>query len=100
MPDGLFYVSYPSLGDPRFVDWVDYKDRNDAADPAEIGARIQVLAGSHAIFLVENGAYRTFENDCEALMASLAVGRTGEQLDADDGEHYFEHASLWRFTRS
>ena len=97
---GIVYLSYPSLGDPRFVDWVDYKQRNDAADPAAIGAEIQRRAGDHAIFLVENGAYRTFENDCESLMAALAVGRTGEQLDADDGEHFFEHAALWRFTKS
>ncbi len=100
MPDGLVYLSYPALTDPSFVDWVDYKDRNDAADPAAVGAEIQRIAGSHAIFLVANGAYRTFENDCESLMAALAVGRTGEQLDADDGAHFFEHASLWRFTKS
>jgi hypothetical protein len=33
MPAGLRGVSFPALGSPERVDWVDYADRNAAADP-------------------------------------------------------------------
>jgi mannosyltransferase len=98
MPSDVTLVTYPDGGDAKFVDWVDYKQRNEAADPIAFAARVLAEAGpDHAIYLVWNGAYRTFENQCEALIASLGTVRPAEVLAADDGEHFFEHAGLYRF---
>jgi mannosyltransferase len=98
MPDNLTLVSYPDHGDARFVDWVDYKDRNQAADPVAFAARLLVEAGpTHTIYVVWNGAYKTFENQCEALLGSLGAARPAEILASDDSDHFFEHAGLYRF---
>lgn len=97
MPGDLTLVSYPD-GDARFVDWVDYKDRNQAADPVAFADGLLTEAGpTNSIYVVWNGSYKTFENQCEALLATLGAVRPAENLAADDGQSFFEHASLYRF---
>jgi hypothetical protein len=98
MPPGLTLVSYPMYDDGRFVDWVDYAQRNAASDPEAFAARLLAEAGStRSIYLVWNDSYKTFEGKCGALLAALAAARPPEQLIGDDGERYFEHAELTRF---
>lgn len=64
-------VVYPTLGDPQRIDWVDYRARQDAADPAEVAGLVDALAGDRPLFVLLAGDYRTFEGDCEALLRSL-----------------------------
>jgi mannosyltransferase len=98
MPSGLTLVSYPTYDDGRFVDWVDYAQRNAASDPEAFAARLLAEAGStRSIYLVWNDSYKTFEGKCGGLLAALAAARPPEQLIGDDGERYFEHAALTRF---
>ena len=98
MPSGLTLVSYPTYDDGKFVDWVDYAQRNAASDPDVFAARILAEAGStRSIYLVWNDSYKTFEGKCGGLVAALAAARPPEQLIGDDGERYFEHAALTRF---
>ena len=73
--DGPRQVVYPSLGEPQLIDWVDYADRQDAADPAEVAARVDALAGSGAVYLLRARGYRTFEGDCEELYRELRALR-------------------------
>ena len=68
-------VTYPALGDPRFVDWVDYAARNAAADPAAIAGRALDLAAGRTILYAYTGNYRTLEGQCEALLQALATAR-------------------------
>jgi mannosyltransferase len=85
-------VVYPTFGDPRFVDWVDYEARNDAADPAVFAQQVVETAGpAQGIFVVWSGAYRTFEEDCERLVASIGALRPGQELLSEDGT-FFEKA--------
>ena len=98
VPDSVRIVTYPDLGDGTLVDWVDYGDRNRASDPIVFADAVLAMAGTqHDIFMIVNGAYKTFENKCEAVLAHLGAARPGEYLAADDGEHFFEHAALVRF---
>jgi hypothetical protein len=98
MPTGLTLVSYPMYDDGRFVDWVDYAQRNAASDPEAFAARLLADAGStRSIYLVWNDSYKTFEGKCGGLLAALAAARPPEQLIGDDGERYFERAALTRF---
>ena len=98
MPSGLKLVSYPTYDDGRFVDWVDYAQRNDASDPDAFAARLLTEAGStRSIFLVWNDSYRTFEGKCGGLVDALAAARPPEQVIIDDGERYFENAALYVF---
>jgi len=93
---GLRQFSYPS-GGPEFVDWVDYAERNDAADPRAFALGMLSEASGHALYLVWNGEYRTFDGDCETIAAVLGGARAGDVLVEGDGSTHFEHATLIRY---
>jgi hypothetical protein len=88
-------LPYPSGVEPRFVDWRDYEERNDAADPAEFAAEVLDEAAGAPIWVVWSSTYRTFEDDCEALVDALGATRPAEGFDP--GEGAFEAANLIRF---
>ena len=92
---GVDAFTYPDRGDPHFVDWVDYKQRNDAADPQAFASDViaRAAAGHHEVFFVWNGEYRTLDGQCEAVAAVLGSNMNGiEILPTESGA--FEHASL------
>jgi uncharacterized membrane protein len=91
MPDGVEGFSYPTLDPPDRVDWVDYAERNGAADYDEIAAEVRRRADGHAVFLVWMPGYRTFEGQCEGLSTALGVTST---LVAQDSNRFFEPAYL------
>ena len=98
MPSGLTFVAYPSYDDGRFVDWVDYAERNRDSDPAAFAKRVLADAGAdHSIYVVWSDSYKTFEGKCVGMIDALSAVRTPQPLLAEDGDRYFEHASLTRF---
>jgi mannosyltransferase len=95
---GLDEVVYPTFGSPLRVDWVDYAKRNAAASPQRYAARLLARAGSHQIFLVWQGAYRTLEGQCEALLNALGQARPGaDTIVVGGGDRYFEPGSVTVF---
>ena len=89
-------VPFPTGGDPRLVDWVDYGDRNQGADPAAFAAEVLEEAGGQPLFLVMNPGYLTFEGKCEALVSLLGAGdRPLAQVVAADSDNFFEAMDLW-----
>ena len=101
LPDELEQVTYPRRGDPDRVDWVDYAERNAAADPDAFAVDLVSRTPRGAtVWLVFSGAYRTLEGQCEQLAASLGavIARGGaEVVVTENGDDFFEHASLLRF---
>jgi uncharacterized membrane protein len=96
LPDGLAALAYPTLGDPRFVDWRDYAERNARAEPAAVAAEVLRRTPPTArIWLVASGGYRTLDGQCEALHAALGKTRPSVGLVAEDGA-VFEHGLLVR----
>jgi hypothetical protein len=94
---GVRVVRYPDLGDPRFVDWVDYKERYDATDPAEVAGRIIAEAGSGTIWLNWNDGYRVVGEQCGQLATALISQRpAAAQLVSGDNVKYFEYSTLLR----
>ncbi|HET6954271.1 MAG TPA: glycosyltransferase family 39 protein [Acidimicrobiales bacterium] len=91
MPDGLVELAYPALTSPERVDWVDYAERNGAADPAAIAAEIRARAGGHAVFLVWMTEYQTFGQQCEQLVTELGLT---ESVVVQDTTRYYEPAFL------
>jgi hypothetical protein len=91
-------LPYPDIdGDPGFVQWRDYRERNDAADPAAIATEVSERVDG-AIWLVSNASYRTFEGDCEEVAATLAAQRGTPDLGRDEpAERAFEHGDVFRF---
>ncbi len=95
--DGVRIVRYPDLGDPRFVDWVDYAERLEAVSVPEVAERILAAAGTNDLWFVWAGAYRVAGPQCDELSARLAAARPGTSPDIDaDGVRYFEPSSLLR----
>ncbi|MBK9178125.1 MAG: glycosyltransferase family 39 protein [Acidimicrobiales bacterium] len=97
--DDVAALAYPTGDAPGLVDWREYAARNEAADPAAFADELLQLAGpDNAVWLVWQGGYRTFGDDCEALFRALAAGKpTVETVVAADGE-VFEPATLTRFS--
>ncbi|MGH9291059.1 MAG: glycosyltransferase family 39 protein [Acidimicrobiales bacterium] len=91
MPDGLVELAYPALASPGRVDWVDYAERNRAADPERIAEEIRDRAGGNAIFLVWMADYRTLGDQCERLLVALGPATA---LVPADGTKYYEPAYL------
>lgn len=74
-------IPFPTAGDPDFVDWVDYAERNQGADPAKFLELISnKLTPATTIYLVSSGQYKTMEGKCEQLAADLATTRPSEVL--------------------
>jgi hypothetical protein len=94
---GVRMVRYPDLGDPRYVDWVDYRDRLEAVDPDAVAQRILEEAGDGAIWLNWSDGYRIVGEQCGRVAAYLIAARPGgvPAVTADNVK-YFEWSSVIR----
>jgi hypothetical protein len=90
----LVEVSYPDLTAPERVDWVDYADRNAAADPAATAEEVRALADGRGIFVVWMGEYQTLAGQCEELVNGLGQG---EKVVTEDGKGFYEPANVHWF---
>jgi mannosyltransferase len=94
MPDGLVEMVYPTLGAPDRVDWVDYAERNGAADVGTLAQDILAEADGHAVFMVWMPDYNTYGTQCEDLVNALGLT---ENLVVPNDAKFFEPAYLhWR----
>ena len=92
----LRVIPFPTAGDPHFVDWVDYAERNEAADPAEFHARVvEGLPDDATIHLVVMPGYKTFGSKCEQLINLFGADRP--QVDQVDPEELGEGMGMWVF---
>jgi hypothetical protein len=96
LDDPVDVIPYPTAGDPHFVDWVDYGERNEASDPSAfvqgLGERVPADA---TVYFVAAFTYRTFEDKCEQVLNTLAASRDVEQLLDRDDDRHDEVANLW-----
>jgi hypothetical protein len=95
-PPGLDGVTFPAFGSPELVDWVDYKERVAAADPARFVRDALERAGTHTLWLVSTPGYLTHPVVCGTLSTLFAASRARETPVAPD-EELFEHPGLQRF---
>jgi mannosyltransferase len=97
LPAGTDVVAYPDFSRPDRIDWVDYTERLDEADPAAFANEALERAGDGAIWYVWSGSYRTHEGTCERVLNGMLQGRPNATNPVvDGGEEYFEHEALWR----
>lgn len=90
--------AYP-VGDGRFVDWVDYADRNRSANVYSF-AREMDMDTDGVLWVVAYPGYRTYGRDCTILVEELRRIRPGDQRLVKSTRDSFERASLWRFAPS
>ncbi len=89
-------IAYPTFADPQLVDWVDYKERQDATDPVGFARRaLDESPSDRAIFVVWNTEYKTFEGDCEALLGAIYAERPGQELVASNGRFFEKESVTW-----
>jgi mannosyltransferase len=93
---GLDEVVYPSFAKPDLIDWVDYKKRLAAADPATFARAALARAGSHTLWYVSAPGYITHTGICETLSAEFAKSRTVVQRTLSR-DKIFEKPSLQMF---
>ncbi|MEP6659496.1 MAG: glycosyltransferase family 39 protein [Acidimicrobiales bacterium] len=97
----LVGLAYPTLGDPRFVDWRDYEDRNARTDPLGVATTVLDRAAGHDIWLMSRGGYRTFGDQCERLQGALETARPHELVQAAGAvDATLELAALERLAHS
>jgi hypothetical protein len=100
LPASVEVVTYPRLAEPELVDWRDYEDRLEAADPAAVAAEIRDRVGDGTVFLVSTPGYRTHVGTCEQLGAAIAGrDRPPAPIVAPD-EDFFEHPGLVAYPAS
>ncbi len=96
---GLKNYTIPTFAPPDRVDWVDYKERNTAADRhiPQLVQRAEKLAGNHTIWLVYSGEYLTTQYLCPDLRLALTQSRNFTKV-LDPQLDSYEHEELDRFT--
>jgi hypothetical protein len=96
LPGGLDEVTYPELATPAFVNWVDYQDRLDAADPGEFAATVLERARGRTLWYVTGPGYPNHRGVCEALADDFSAARP-RILRVLPAEEYFEKPGLQQY---
>jgi hypothetical protein len=97
--EGLKNFAIPTFTAPDRVDWVDYKQRNTAAEGNVQGLVNRALseAGNHTIWLVYSNEYLTYQVLCPSLRLALTGPRQFSVVVGTNPESY-EHEELDRYT--
>jgi hypothetical protein len=99
MRTDLDTMVYPTLAGPDRVDWADYGPRNGSSSPERVASAVLVRAVGHRVFLVWQGGYRTFDDQCETLYRALASARPDPAtLVVSQSDLYFEPAAVAAFS--
>lgn len=76
--EDLRQVTFPDLARPERIDWVDYRERIDAADPAVFARRVLREAGDATVYYVAAPGYNNVAGKCEDIASALAQSRPPE----------------------
>jgi hypothetical protein len=94
-PDAGTEVVYPTFGSPAMVDWVNYKKRNESADPGQFTQTALRRAAGKPIWLVWEDGYPTFAGACGEIYTDLTAARGSPitYVKASGGSFESEHLS-------
>jgi hypothetical protein len=101
--DDLRALPFPAAGDPRFVDWTDYGERNQRSSGTAFAASVDELAGADQVFVVYAPNYATLGTRCEILVRELAARRapgrsvSSARVVALDPGQFYEASELYAF---
>jgi mannosyltransferase len=94
---GVRQYTFPTTSTPRRVDWVDYADKVDAADPAAFARMLLDRAGGGTVWFVSSAGYQPFALKCETIGAGLATDRGPGRSIVNPDANIFEHMGVLRF---
>ncbi len=89
--------TFPRFESPKFVDWVDYADRNARASPEAYAQGLLHRAAGHTIWMVYSTGYKTLEGKCEAILNALAAARDRNQNLVQPNDDIYEFMGLTRY---
>jgi hypothetical protein len=90
--------SFPGFRRADLVNWVDYEERNAAADPDAFASDLLARAGpDRAVFYAYAPGYRTFGEKCERIAGVLASARPDAQTLVPIDDEIFEPETLVRY---
>jgi hypothetical protein len=92
LPGDRQAITFPAAGDPRFVDWADYAEKQAAGDPVAYADELLGRAGDGTVWLVRQSGYKKLGDKCDQIAAALNQRRPGRTVVPSGDE--FEHASL------
>jgi mannosyltransferase len=93
----LKQYTFPRFESPKFVDWVDYADRNAKSNPDAYAQGLLKRAAGHTIWMVYSTGYKTLEGKCEAILNSLAAGRSQNENLVTPDDDIYEFMGLRRY---
>jgi hypothetical protein len=93
----LKQYTFPRFSSPKFVDWVDYADRNAKASPDAYAQGLLRRAAGHTIWMVYSTGYKTLDGKCEAILNSLAVARSHSENLVSPDDKIYEFMGLRRY---
>jgi mannosyltransferase len=97
LPAGITQLVYPSLAGPERVDWVDYVERYEDADPGALTDEVVSRLGSGGhLWLVTAGGYNV-SDECAAFAAAVGTRLGGGAVVVNERPEVFEPATLVRF---
>ncbi len=99
LPEGIpgDHLTFPRGTPPQLVDWVDYAEVNEAADPEAFANMLLDRAGpTGTVWVVWSPGYRTFEDKCQGMLANLDLARRDNTRPVKLPRN-FEHPGLIRF---
>ncbi|MDP9068255.1 MAG: glycosyltransferase family 39 protein [Actinomycetota bacterium] len=96
LPPEMHQMVFPAGGTPEFVDWVDYEERNEAADPVAFAHALDEASPGSNVWLVTAPGYKTFGMKCERLAEALGRLRVRTTV-VWEKPSYFEGATLIRY---
>jgi hypothetical protein len=107
LPDWKGYreVTFPSLGGPQRVNWIDYEKRTREVSPLVFALKAiqradDKAAKSHEIFFVWSSGLNGLRDKCERIADSLTTARPHRKRLVEPDLTTFEHAGLIRFYAS
>jgi mannosyltransferase len=90
-------LTYPDGASPEFIDWVDYRERNDAADPQAFARDVLRRApADHDIWYVMSPGYRGPGEDCDRIGDALGESRSEDRRVRHDSS-FFEAQALFHY---
>ena len=95
--NGLVELTFPALGGPKRVNWVDYRERLARTDPKAVAQQVLDRAGDATVWLVSTPGYRSFEQKCEELGAALGGVRPGTTTVVNEFFPFYESMGLTKF---
>jgi hypothetical protein len=92
--EGVDVVGYPTLEPADAVDWVDYSERNESADPAVAARELLARAGDD-IWLVWREGYLTFGSQCDHLRNALEAAGVDDEAEVAVTADAEVYESMW-----